>query len=304
MLQTTVITRVTAACLLAFTLSAAHASTGRSAFQVDFKTINGYMAIVPVSINGSGPLNFLLDTGTSRTMVSAGPAEQLALRAVDTRVIVGIRGEATTLLAHCNSVSMGGATVLNLDLTVLPKESGLPSSLSGILGEDFLENFDMLIDNRHHKIRLQSGSDTLEDSLAGERLPIRLDGVMDGQPTIGRLIVEGRSPELSRNAVTLLLDSGASSLVWFRGPQSLGIGAVEQSYLIAIASKPSNPVTVTTKVLRQLRVGSTVVPNVMAVAPPARPGADTDGLLPTSLFGSIFISHSQKFVIFDPSTKR
>ena len=32
-------------------------------------------------------------------------------------------------------------------------------------------------------------------------------------------------------------------------------------------------------------------------------GADVDGLLPTSLFHSIFISHSGKFVILDPSAK-
>jgi hypothetical protein len=281
----------------------AAASPAEDLIHINFTIIHDNMVVIPVSINGAGLLNFLLDTGTSRTMVDSKVAAQLALPMVDAGVIVGIQGKATTSLVHCDSISIGGATVLDLDLTVLPRDARLPSGLSGILGEDFLENFDVLIDNRHHSIELQPGPGTLADELTGERLPIRLDGIMDGQPTIGRLIVACRAPELSRNEITLLLDSGINSLVLFGGSQSLGVGAAEQNYFVASATKGSSAVAVYTKMVRQLRVGRRILPNVLAVAPPAKPGTDTDGLLPTSLFSSIFISHSQKFVIFDPSTK-
>src|SRR5579862_1527403 len=274
MLQLSLPTWFVTLCTLLFASSTANASPFQSEFQINFRTTNGYMVVVPVSINGVGPFNFLLDTGTSRTMVDARVADQLGLQKVDARVIVGLQGQATISLVHCSSLSMGGATVLKLDLTVMPKEAGLPPSLNGILGEDFLENFDVLIDNRHHQIELESDPHKLEDSLAGERLPLRLDGIMDGEPTIGRLIVECRSPELSRNEITLLLDSGTNSLVWFKGPQSLGDGAVQQDSFIASSSTSSNPVTVSTRTLSQLRFGRKVLSDVTAIAPPARLGAD------------------------------
>jgi predicted aspartyl protease len=271
---------------------------------VSFTTINEYMVVVPVLVNGSGPYRFLLDTGTSRSVVDRQMADQLALPRIGQGSAVCVEENVAVTLVRSESVSMGAATVRNLSLTVLPKGAGLPAEVRGILGEDFLENFDVLIDNRHHRIELQAGPGTLADGLAGERLPVRLDGVMDGSPTVGRLIVTGRAPELSGKDITLLLDSGVSSLVMFGGPGSLGVGATPQNYTIASTTKSSIALGVSTKTVRQLRMGAKVVSNVVAVAPPARPGTDTDGLLPTALFQSIFISHSQRFVIFDPSTKR
>jgi predicted aspartyl protease len=272
--------------------------------QVSFTTINDYMVVVPVEVNGSGPYRFLFDTGTSRSVIDRQMADQLALQPVGQGEAVGLAGSAVVSLVRSESVSMGAATVRNLSLTVLPKGAGLPAEVRGILGEDFLGNFDVLIDNRHHRIELQVGPGTLADGLEGERLPVRLDGVMDGARTVGRLIVTGRAPELSGKDITLLLDSGVNSLVMFGGPASLGTGSAQQNYVVASATKSSSAVAVSTKTVRQLRMGGNLVPNVVAVAPPARPGADTDGLLPTALFQSIFISHSQKFVIFDPSAKR
>ncbi len=271
---------------------------------VSFTTINEYMVVLPVEVNGSGPYCFLLDTGTSRSVIDRPMAEQLALPQVGQGRAVGVEESVAVTLVRSESVSTGPATVRNLSLTVLPKGAGLPAEVRGILGEDFLENFDVLIDNRHHRIELQAGPGTLADGLAGERLPVRLEGVMDGAPTVGRLIVTGHALELSSKDITLLLDSGVSSLVMFGGPGSLGVGATQQNYMMASTTKSSIALAVSTKTVRQLRMGSTVVPNVVAVAPPERPGTDTDGLLPTALFQSIFISHSQKFVIFDPSARR
>ena len=296
--QLSVFMRLIALSCFAF----AAASPAEDLISVEFKMIHDYMIVVPVTINGAGPFHFLLDTGTSRSVANGKIADQLSLPRISEGEAVGVDGNLHVTLVHSESVSMGSATVRNLNLTVLPGNSGLPSDVLGILGEDFLANFDVLIDNRHHRIELQPGPGTLGMGLAGERLPIRLHGIMDGQPTIGRLIVACRAPELSSKEITLQLDSGINSLLLFGGRRSLGSGAADLDYTIASASKTSS-LTVSTRTVGTLQVGSKVVANVVAIAPPARPGTDTDGLLPTSLFSSIFISHSQRFVIFDPWTK-
>jgi len=301
--EAAVIARVVAVCSLAFTLSTCVVVPAQTTVTVDFKVTNGYMMVVPVSINGRQPIDFLVDTGTSRTMIERNVADQLELPKVATGMIDGVQGTMRVSLAHTNSVSLGGAKVSGLNLTVAPEDAGLPHDLRGILGEDFLERFDVLIDNRHHRIELDLGSGTIGNALDGERLPIRLDGMSAGGPTTGRLIVASRAPELSRDEITLLLDSGINSLVFLREVQGLGVGAVKQTYRIASPSRASDFVQVSTRVVQQLRIGNRVLTNVNAVAPPARPDADTDGLLPTSFFTSVFVSHSQKYVIFNPSRR-
>jgi hypothetical protein len=196
---------------------------------------------------------------------------------------------------------MGGLTVARLTLAVLPKGTGLPEKMSGILGEDFLERFDLLLDYRHHVIELQSGDGPLTESGVDERLPIRLQGMMEDGPVVGRLIGFAHALELGRTNVSLQLDSGVNSLVMFGGPQSLGAGAIQQNLDIGGSVQSSTGVSVYSTTIKQLWFGSKVVRNITAFAPPARPGMDTDGLMPTSAFSSIFISHSQKFVIFDPT---
>lgn len=167
------------------------------------------------------------------------------------------------------------------------------------LGEDFLGNFDLLIDNRHHLVQLQLGPGPMSDMFEGERLPVNLEGKFMSH----RLIVTGHSPELSNKTISLQLDSGANFLYLFGGAESLGVGAALQRYAVTTISNSSHKLFVSKKMVRQLRFGNKKLTNVLVLAPPQIAGMDTNGVMPTSAFNSIFISHSQRFVIFDPSSK-
>src|SRR5258707_10696866 len=52
------------------------------------------MMIVPVSINGSGPYDFMLDTGAAKTIVDQKLAEELHLSKVGERTVVGVLASA------------------------------------------------------------------------------------------------------------------------------------------------------------------------------------------------------------------
>jgi hypothetical protein len=58
------------------------------------------------------------------------------------------------------------------------------------------------------------------------------------------------------------------------------------------------------KKLMELSLGQKKLVNITAYSLPRTAQMDTDGLIPTSAFHSIFISHSQRFVIFEPSLRR
>jgi hypothetical protein len=126
---------------------------------------------------------------------------------------------------------------------------------------------------------------------------------MDRQYVNHTLIVTGSSSDLGRRSISLLLDSGVNYLYLFGGRLSLGGGATQQECSAATLSDPSNQFVYMQKVLPQLRFGNKIVPNLMAVAQLRTTTAYTEGLMPTSAFHSIFISHSQRFVILDPSSK-
>ena len=56
-----------------------------------------------------------------------------------------------------------------------------------------------------------------------------------------------------------------------------------------------------TRTVRSLSLGGNSLTNLTLIAISRRAEVDTDGLVPTSLFHSIFISHQGKFAILNPS---
>jgi hypothetical protein len=189
-----------------------------------------------------------------------------------------------------------------ISLFVAARLQSLPGKVRGILGEDFLQNFDVLIDYRHQVIQLESGLGPLAQTLAGEHLPVQLIGTRQGKTTFGRLILIGRIPDLGDNPVSLLLDSGVNNLTLFR--DTLGPGSNLRGFVDVGAFKSSGITMMQTKIFRRLSLGKNGVDDLTVIAVAGQQAKDVEGLVPTSLFHSIFISHLGRFVILNPSLPR
>ncbi len=120
-------------------------------FQVKFRVVKD-MIIVPVTINGAGPFDFLVDTGSTDTIIDRRLAKELHLLSTGAMVLETFEGKAATPVVQTGSLSMGGATVRGLNLSVINDYASLLPKVRGCLGEDFLRSFDLLIDNRQHLI--------------------------------------------------------------------------------------------------------------------------------------------------------
>lgn len=266
-----------------------------------FRIANDYLIVVPVTINGTGPYDFVLDTGSNNTMLDKKLADKLALPQGDERISMGVMGSVTLSAVYANSVSIANATVAgkNLFLFTSANPQKFPSKTRGILGEDFLQNFDVLIDYRHRVIQLESGHGTLAETLTGGHLPVQLSGTLQGKPIFRRLIVAGHIQELGDNSpLSLLLDSGINNFVLFR--RHLVLGASGQMVEVVPFSSSSLG-TMETRTVRRLELGKDEVNDLTVIARTGQTELDVDGLIPTSLFHSIFISHRGKFVILNPS---
>jgi predicted aspartyl protease len=257
------------------------------------------MIIVPVSINGSGPYDFMLDTGCAKTIVDQKLADELGLPRVGEKTIVGVLASTRMSAVHVNSLSVAGATVPGGEVFSSDHTATVTGRVRGVLGEDFLQNFDLLIDYRHQTLRFESPLGSMAQTATGEHLPLQLTGTYHGQPSHNRLVVSGHIPEFGDTPMLLLLDSGANGLTLFQ--ESLGQTSNQQETVRTGSFNRWVSSSAATRTVRSLSLGSNSVSNLTAIALARRGDVDTDGLVPTSLFHSIFISHQGKFAILNPS---
>ena len=257
------------------------------------------MIIVPVSLNGSGPYDFVLDTGSRKTIVDQKLAGELGLPRVGETTVAGVLTSAEMPVVRVDSLSVGGATVQGGEVFSADHAATVTGKVRGLLGEDFLRNFDLLIDYRHGVIRLESAPGSMAETAVGEHLPLQVTASLHGSLTRNELVISGHIRELGDAPMWLRLDSGTNQVILFR--DNLGPGAY-QAELIPIGnfSHWINS-SGTARRIRFLDLGHSSVSNLVVIALPRRDAVDSDGLLPTSLFDSVLISHLGRFVILNPS---
>ena len=127
---------------------------GSSSLNLDwsqFKYIeDSHLVGVPVYINGKGPHTFVLDTGAGNSVITPELAESLGIKAQQVPGIArGIGGDVQLQLAPIENLSIGSAQIMNTQLVVLDLSRVSPRGKlikNGIIGYDFLRNFESVID--------------------------------------------------------------------------------------------------------------------------------------------------------------
>jgi predicted aspartyl protease len=289
--------------LIAFCNFAMAGTSDDNSFQVRFKTGVASMMIVPVTIDGSGLYDFMFDTGAVRTVIDRKLALELNLPHAKDANFVTARGSAVVSVVHTDALSLAGATVRGLDLAAVDRVADSPVKVRGSLGEDFLRNFDLLIDNSRHLIQFESGAGMLTDMLTGEHVPFSSRGVYRGELTHNRLVVVGRVPELGDKSLTLLLDSGTNYVVLFAALNMPVNVSEERGYSAIGTFGPNRELSFKKQAVRALLLGDTSLVHLRVVIPTGGSSMDEDGFLPVSIFNAVFISHSGGFVIFNPVDK-
>ncbi|MGB8538559.1 MAG: retropepsin-like aspartic protease [Acidobacteriaceae bacterium] len=265
-----------------------------------FRMVNRYQMIVPVSINHSGPFSFLLDTGTQMTMVDPALAAALHLETSGKAKVAGVGMQAAASFAQVDLVEAGSHSVANqkvlvYDLANLPA-TGL--DIQGVLGEDFLEQFDMLIDNGHNLLCLDDSA-AMRTAVKGSRIPLQTQSA-DGSQLAGSPIVVARLSDGMR-PVRLELDSGSDvpflyntseymALNMFRDASLHGGSGVAQKIFMALPPQ-------------DVRIGSVELGAVSFITLPGvkknTNPSDFDGLLTMGLFKRVLIDHTDHYVVLE-----
>lgn len=154
----------------------------------------GSMLIVPVKINGAGPFDFVLDTGSTVTILDSTLFRELSLKPDGNTPLSSVAKSNAQLRATAEEVSVNGLGVAWLRVAAMenfnPGTSG--RRVRGILGENFLDHFDVLIDDEHGQVTLDS-TKALANSFNGEHLPMSLISNFEGKIIAYRSQDEGPS---------------------------------------------------------------------------------------------------------------
>jgi predicted aspartyl protease len=120
------------------------------------------LILVPASVNGHGPFDFILDTGAGTSLVSLDLAQQLAMATEQVKEGTGAGGKVRLALGTVASLAVGQARreqvqVGMLDLTDLGRAVGV--RIDGDIGYNFLKDFVTTIDYRRGVLELSDGDD-------------------------------------------------------------------------------------------------------------------------------------------------
>ena len=100
----------------------------------------GGLEIVQVLVNGTGPYDFILDTGANITVIKRPLLRSLNIPDNGRDSIVTAGGASPTQRATVNSIAIGGLSVEHLEVAELDgaTSGSLAGRVQGILGENFL----------------------------------------------------------------------------------------------------------------------------------------------------------------------
>ncbi len=292
--------------LAATMVPALHAKTNcpGNVESVPLRVLNGYQMFVAVSINHSGPFEFLLDTGTQTTTVDPSIVAELGLATLGVEKVAGIGFEASASSAQLDLLEAGSHAVTGERVLVYSLHSlqSVGLNIRGVLGEDFLEHFDVLIDYTHTLLCLDD-SQALRTGVKGPHIPLVMPApAADGTPLSRSLIVESRLSD-SMRPVRLWLDSGSNVPFLYNPSEYLARRTSRNAPQEGTGGNGQQQVYVALP-LQKLRIGPLELPNI-AFFTFARTSKDSrvsefDGVLTTGLFRLVFICHADRFVVLEP----
>ncbi len=286
-------------CLIVFLAAlpaAVHAAdTDNSSTNLAVRTVNGYLMVVRVSINGQGPFDFLADTGTNTTLIDPGLAADLKLKPVDRMALATLADATPVVRYYADTVQAGPTSVAHLEVLGAPLNEirALDSRIRGVVGMNFLLQFSFLLDYRHQRMAIFPFPDSA-DVPNGRRVNVEIND--------SRILIPVASQSSPAGTWNLVLDSGIASVLLFQSRiGSLARPCAAAPCMMQVATNDSNYSTPTV-VIPEMVIAERLLINQSAIVlrnALLRPRDRQDGLLHATLFRSIFFDRSNATLVVE-----
>jgi Aspartyl protease len=273
---------------------------------IQYHSLSHSQIDVPVAINGTGPYEFLVDTGSQITIIEPSLAAELELKPQGDIHISAVGNHSKAELVIPDLIEAGPFAVRRPLVVVesLAQIQAHDSKIRGLLGGSFLRHFDVLIDYAHKLLCLDETMQMRQD-VRGEHVAVIQQS--DGQqnlPFPHRLLVPAHLAGGDTRDVLLMLDSQSNVPLLYEGNLNNPAWLLSENSRMGSVVGQGSQMALTVLPSEEVRIGSRVLHEVSFLAPASTEhktiGAGEDGLLPAALFNRVFISYADHFVIFDP----
>jgi hypothetical protein len=195
------------------------AANGAAGTELPFKISHGFLIVVEGQVGPLSKLRFILDTGTSHTIVDKGIARKLGIRGVPSRLLT-MRQTFETESAIFSDVRFGpiGATNIPLLIADLSPFTEYTGGADGILGLDLLWGSKISIDFASKKLLVVSG---------------QTDGTPSTRP--GEIVCFVITAEVQGSPVRLLVDTGMPRILFYEDRLRKRLPQFESDNLKAVA---------------------------------------------------------------------
>jgi predicted aspartyl protease len=276
---------VLTALLVSILSSPGRAVSSRSV--TTFDLLEDGSLIVDVTIGGTGPYRFLLDTGSSRTVISNRLWQTLRRPVVARTVMVTPAGRDLALIVRLDGFGVGPLRPVTLDAAVMAADRyAAGQRVDGLIGQDVLAGAIYTIDYRARTIQWHAA----DDPLAGIRLPLKV--------TDHRVLVVLPQREGDQHPLSLIPDSGSDAFVVFaHATERLRFTPLDVDVLRSLSG---------VKLVRRVRIDELIVGNARLRDAPAVI-VDTgesaeimgDGLLPLHVFSRVTFNVRERYLIVE-----
>lgn len=241
--------------------------------------------VVPVSIAGAGSYRFVIDTGSSRTVISTRLSQQLRLPVVAKTQMVTPAGRSEAFVVRINRLAIGARPEVSVEAAVTAEDRYADGQqVDGLIGQDVLAAAIYTIDYAQSAIVWHSEA----DELSGLRLPL---DVRDRRILVSLPQYHGDPRPLS-----LIPDSGSDALVLFaHARDKVQFTSLEVGVLSSVSG---------TKLAHRVQLDGLVVGQARLRNPPAvvvDSGESNDvmgdGLLPLHMFSRVTFDVAGGFLI-------
>jgi hypothetical protein len=242
-----------------------------------------------------------LDTGSQVTIVEPSLAAELGLKSQGPIVVSAFSSEFPAVWTEAETVELGAIEAQSVHIAIedLNQIRNLHPSIRGVLGEDFLTQFDFLID-RTRKVVCFDSANHMQQEIRGDRVMLDLSSGSDfNSPLPHPLLLPVSIDGTDATSARMLLDSGANVAV-------LNSSKVTPDWIPNIDIRRGQVVGGKEQYFRRLeprdiRVGRQLLGPVVFMTP-AGEGAQSsnsiqDGLIPAALFRRVFVSYRSGFAI-------
>jgi predicted aspartyl protease len=133
------------------------------AAKVKFRLAGGAQPLIllPVSVNGQGPFDFILDTGAGTSLLSTELGKQLDLKILGAKEGQSAGGKVSVSLARVDSLAVAEMRMPDLDVGLVDLRhigKTVGARIDGDLGYNFIKYFRITIDYRKLELRFEDPS--------------------------------------------------------------------------------------------------------------------------------------------------